>query len=826
MNKTHYEDQFLDYLENTLSAEQKEAFEQALQENPDLKESFDDYQELLQTEALLAEEEFIATPHFVELVLDDIGNREVSSFWRYIMELTRKKRWIYSGLGTLAVLLICVKIGTEVTDSTLERLQQSTPNYASQGEQLETQSPMVKPETSGAVVEKQQSFDDARRVPEGIVVDNDMKLADKEATTKSREEQPADSGIDELQSEPSARLNESEGSMLKKKYDKAALPMADPAAKEEAKRSAPSPITTRRDQIAARPQAGLATRAKTQNNKGIQQKYGRQQYAEQGASIAINDLIGTPASKPLGGQVGSSRAGSGQIAPAERKHLPMMELEADAQDDFYAPPQPLRRRWIPAQEQNRERYVEYSEQPRIMVRNEPRSTFSIDVDTGSYTNSRRILQQGMLPPATSVRIEEFINYFDYSYPSRGNLPFTLNYEIAPSPFNEGRHLISFGIKAKELTEERKPWNLVFLIDVSGSMNTPMKLDLVKRSLRVLVQNMQAQDSVALVTYAGSSRIALNPTTVSNKSTILHAIDSLRAGGSTNGASGIQLAYQTAQQHFKSDGVNRVILATDGDFNVGISSHDQLVKLVENKRKSGITLTTIGVGSGNINEGMMEQIANKGNGNYFYIDSFKEGRRVFADKLASTVEVVAKDVKLQVEFNPANVLEYRLVGYDNRKLRNQDFNNDKIDAGEIGAGHTVTALYEVVLANSEAAKNLHSDLRYGKQEEQAVVDPAVLPKELAFLKIRYKEPQGKKSKLISYPLLQRDVKNTFADASTDFRFASAVAGFGLLLRESQYIDDMTYDDIERIASQSTGSDTHGARREFIELVRNAQSLDPQ
>ncbi len=470
-----------------------------------------------------------------------------------------------------------------------------------------------------------------------------------------------------------------------------------------------------------------------------------------------------------------------------------------------------------------EQYGQWAENEPTLVADEAVSTFSIDVDTGSYTNARRYLNRGVLPPTSSVRIEEFINYFDYNYPVQTEKPFTLSYEIAPNPLDVSKHLLKLGIKARDAAESEKPWNLVFLVDVSGSMNSFDKLPLVQRSLKLLTNQMRPSDKVSLVTYAGYSRLVLPPTGINEKSKILNAIDSLRSGGGTHGSSGILEAYRAAENARISNGVNRVVLATDGDFNVGITNRNELIKLVEEKRRSGITLTTLGFGTGNYNEAMMEQIANKGNGNYFYIDSFKEARKVFETQLAGTMEVVAKDVKLQIEFNPAHVAQYRLIGYENRKLRKQDFNNDAIDAGEIGSGHTVTALYELVLTGTEAAKNLDFSSRYQEKKGETPTLSQKHSNELAFLKIRHKEPQGSTSKLLRFPIQKSDVLPAASQATDDFRFAAAVSGFGHLLRQSQYRENMSYDDVITLAQGSLGEDKHGYRREFVELVRNAKAV---
>ncbi len=498
------------------------------------------------------------------------------------------------------------------------------------------------------------------------------------------------------------------------------------------------------------------------------------------------------------------------------------------------PPAPTPRTWVantmpdymqpPVVVENREAYRSYGENPRIDVRADAVSTFSIDVDTGSYTNARRYLRGGSLPPADSVRVEEFINYFDYNYPVQHEKPFSLAYEIAPSPLEPDRLLLKLGVKARDAVQEEKPWNLVFLVDVSGSMESEDKLGLVKKSLRLLTQKMREKDKISIVTYAGNAGLVLDATGKADEGKILAAIENLTAGGSTAGSSGIELAYSVADKARIQDGVNRVILATDGDFNVGVTSHEALIKLIEEKRKSGVTLTTLGFGTGNIQEGMMEQLANKGNGNYFYVDSFDEARKVFETDLMGTIEVVAKDVKLQIEFNPANVSHYRLIGYENRKLEKEDFNNDKIDAGEIGSGHTVTAIYEVVLKDSALAKTFSVDSRYqtAATEKKADISGENLG-ELGFLKVRFKAPNADTSELLTFPIEKSKVEATAAESSDDFRFAAAVAYFGQILRDSKYVGTYSLTDVLDLASKSLGKDSHGYRREFVELVKNARAV---
>lgn len=469
-------------------------------------------------------------------------------------------------------------------------------------------------------------------------------------------------------------------------------------------------------------------------------------------------------------------------------------------------------------EPGRENYSKLEELSVKAVSAEPVSTFSIDVDTASYTNVRRFLQAGQLPPKDAVRVEEMINYFPYNYPHQaGSRPFAVYTEIAPAPWGVDKHLIRIGIKAQDIKAALLPAaNLVFLVDVSGSMNEPNKLPLLQASLKLLVDQLKAGDHVSLVTYASGTKVVLEPS--ADKNQIKRAIDQLVAGGGTAGAAGIQLAYQMARQGFIKGGINRILLATDGDFNVGVTSIDALKEMVEKEREAGVSLSTLGFGMGNYNDALMEQVADIGNGNYHYIDNLNEGQKVLVDEMSSTLATVAKDVKIQVEFNPEQVKEYRLIGYENLQLKREDFNNDKVDAGDIGAGHTVTALYEVTFAGKAGyLEPLRYEAKPAKKTAQS--------DELGFLRLRYKAPDGKNSQLIEIPLQRRDVLSSFNQASNEFRFATAVAGFGQLLRNGRYISDFNYAKVAAIAGNARGDDTFGYRGEFLQLVKLAKSLTP-
>ena len=462
--------------------------------------------------------------------------------------------------------------------------------------------------------------------------------------------------------------------------------------------------------------------------------------------------------------------------------------------------------------EDRERYAGEEVSPIRIAAVEPVSTFSVDVDTGSYANARRFLTMGKLPPQAAVRTEEMINYFRYDYPapSDRSKPFSVTLDTASSPWNPDARLVRVGLRGYDLAHDRRPAaNLVFLVDVSGSMEDADKLPLVKRALSGLAGEMGPRDKVSIVVYAGSSGVVLEPT--SSPGRVRAALSRLEAGGSTAGAAGLELAYDMAQQGFIEGGVNRVILATDGDFNVGISNTETLIDMIERKRDSGITLTTLGFGTGNYNEAMMEQIANHGNGNYAYIDSALEAKKVLRDEMSSTLFTIAKDVKIQVEFNPAAISQYRLIGYENRALREEDFANDRVDAGDIGAGHQVTALYEVIPAG---AKGWIGDRRYAANKGKAPEGDA---SEAAFVQLRYKLPNESKSKLLQYrlPAAALDTRRL---PQGDFAFAAAVAAYGQKLRGDDLLADYSWDQLVRLA----GSQRDFWRQEFVELARSAEA----
>ncbi len=471
---------------------------------------------------------------------------------------------------------------------------------------------------------------------------------------------------------------------------------------------------------------------------------------------------------------------------------------------------------------NTEEYNHIIENEFLSSLEKPLSTFSIDVDNASYSNTRRYLSNGQMPPKDAVRIEEFVNYFNYDYPQPNGVdPFSINTEISDCPWNADHKLVHIGLQGYELPREQMPpSNLVFLLDVSGSMGSPNKLPLLKKAFQLLTQQMREDDKISIVVYAGASGLVLPPTSGNDKNKIMEALERLESGGSTAGAAGIQLAYQTAESTFIKNGNNRIILATDGDFNIGTSSTSELVRLIEEKRKSGVFLSILGFGMGNYKDGRMEQLADNGNGNYAYIDNFEEAKKVFVQEMGGTLHTIAKDVKLQIEFNPAHVKEYRLVGYENRKLKNEDFNNDQKDAGDLGSGHTVTAIYEIIPTGSE--KTSASKVDALKYQDRSVKRWTKIDPDWMTIKLRYKKPNEDVSKLLE--VTAKDNGISLQATSNNFRFSAAVASFAMILRDSQFKGNATYDNISEMAQGAIGKDEHGYRKEFLDLIQKAKQAD--
>ena len=572
----------------------------------------------------------------------------------------------------------------------------------------------------------------------------------------------------------------------------------------------PEPAASTTESISSTAQTQVRTDGpadtRKQNPVEAKSEAGKRQQAEQ-------DLVLTESVAPATvGRVAPSQPSSPRRAK-ERDFAANVAASGPSLDAIRAPGEPL----------DRENYAHLEDNPLKRVPEHPVSTFSIDVDTGAYSNARRMLNAGRLPVQDAVRVEEFINYFGYDYPAptSRSRPFNIITELGPNPWNAKTQLLHIGLKGYEVPKSQIPAaNLVFLIDVSGSMHSDDKIGLLKTSLEMLTRQLRAEDRISIVVYAGASGVVLEPVPGTEKGRIIAALNALSAGGSTNGAAGIRLAYAMAEQAFVEGGINRVLLATDGDFNVGTTSFEALKDLVEEKRKTGISLTTLGFGTGNYNDRLMEQLADAGNGNYAYIDTLNEARKVLVEQMSATLQTIAKDVKIQIEFNPEVVAEYRLVGYENRMLAREDFSNDQVDAGEIGAGHTVTAVYEVALVGSDGQRV--EPLRY--QNPQRTGHDR--NNELAFLRLRYKAPDGDISKLIEQPIRKADLKRELANTSADYRFAAAVAGFGQLLRGGKYLDSFGYDDVRSLANGARGGDPFGYRGEFVTLVNLAQSLSGQ
>lgn len=477
--------------------------------------------------------------------------------------------------------------------------------------------------------------------------------------------------------------------------------------------------------------------------------------------------------------------------------------------------------WRQSEKFSREGYDRIVENRFLKAADNPLSTFSIDVDAASYSNVRRMLNYGQLPPAGAVRIEELINYFSYEYPQpTGDDPFNVTTEIAACPWNMQHRLVSIGLQGRKIpVQNLPPSNLTFLIDVSGSMESEDKLPLVKSSLKLLTDQLREQDRVSIVVYAGNAGVVLSPTPGNNKTNIKDAIARLEAGGSTAGGQGIKLAYKIAREHFIRNGNNRVILCTDGDFNVGTSSDDELERLIEEERKSGVFLTVLGYGTGNYQDAKMQKLADKGNGNHAYIDNQNEARKVLVNEFGGTLFTIAKDVKLQIEFNPAKVQAYRLIGYENRMLAKEDFNNDKKDAGELGSGHTVTALYEVMPVG--VTNNYPETVDALKYSQPSIAQPYSFNDEMMNIKLRYKQPDGDVSKLMVHPVM--DSNKPIGNASENFRFAASIAQFGMILRNSEFKNNSSFDGAAKLAASAVGVDKEGYRKEFLEMIAKAKMM---
>ena len=582
----------------------------------------------------------------------------------------------------------------------------------------------------------------------------------------------------------------------------------DSEAKEGKNRSFNRSLAKKQSKAVPQPAASIAANSINIDNGGLGAVEAKRKIVESGLRYSSKESI----TKPLG-----------RSARQEKLNFEYSEELQLGADDF------SEIELSKEGESNNEQYGAYYDTPFVSPLQAPLSTFAIDVDTASYSNVRRYLgRRNQLPPQDAVRVEEMINYFDYDYRFTGDKhPFSVHLETASSPWKAGNRIVRIGLKAKELSaNKRPPSNLIFLIDCSGSMGNRDKLPLLKESCIALVENLTEDDRIGIVTYAGGAGIELDPVHGDQKEEIIKVINGLRSGGSTNGEGGIRIAYDLAKKNFIKDGTNRIIIATDGDFNVGISDRSQLIRLVKDRAdKDNIYLTALGFGEGNIKDHNLEQIANNGNGEYYYIDSFKEGKRVLVDKMNSTLVTIAKDVKIQVDFNPRKVGSYRLIGYANRKMKAEDFRNDEKDAGEIGAGHTITALYEITPPGSGNQNQVKS--KYRKPDNEKIENKysnLIDSDELLTVFLRYKNPEDKiEDSANEFVVPLTDSGKAWEESSDDFRFASSVAGFGMLLRNSKYAGDINCELILELASEGIGKDKNGLRKEFIELVNKAKAI---
>jgi Ca-activated chloride channel family protein len=856
MNLKKREAQFLDYLEDRLSADEKSAFLHDLDSNVELQKSFESYSRLITLEDVIRGFQQQSQKDLSQKVLAQVSHdRRIARYLKclsqqvteFYMRYFKTPKFTLGGVATVSLLILCVRLGVEINPSEIALQYNQEKNIITEKlnevalEEIETKLP------TSAVTSAQESA----KAPSSTADDmqaNEMFTHIPEgykAVTIPIEVTSAIEGW----ARPGSRVDLSKISSKSGKptisivTEKALVLKADRADRsEKGINSDTSPTNSNLTVLIPRNDASMLELAQSQGKIIVSLSNDRDEGSGY-KDVIFDDLS---SSELVRGEVDNVEGlvrystGEGQKElmiingklasrnpdrqPAGITAFPMPDY---GRFDTRCRASSCSNTYVQSATETAQ-YNQYQENVFIDVAQEAMSTFSIDVDTASYSNARRFLQAGRLPPQDAIRVEEFINYFDYSYPTHNEKPFTASYEIAPSPLKPDRYLLKLGVKARDPRPSETPWNLVFLVDVSGSMQPDNRLPLVKKALRILVERMRPYDRIALVTYAGVACNPLSSTSGTEKKKILAAIDQLGAGGSTNGSGGIELAYDIAERNVVKGGVNRVILATDGDFNVGVNSQHDLIKLIEEKRKSGVSLTTIGVGDDNLHDGTLEQLADHGDGNYFYLDTLREARKVMEDDLTKNMEVVAKDVKLQLEFNPKHVKQYRLVGYDNRTLAKEEFNNDKIDAGEIGPGHTVTAIYELVLADSNVSLSDTVSYRYQKSAptpQRINEGDQSTSNELAFLKIRYKEPTGTDSKLLQYALETAKVQKDLDRVSSDFKFAAAVTYFAELLRHSRYAGSMTYRQIAELAQKSRGEDPLGYRQEFIELVKNAAALTP-
>lgn len=813
MNRETFESYILDYLENLLPEEKRIAFEAARKSNPEFEKLFTDYQNILELEKSLQSLSESVHPAFSAQVLARIET-DAGFFKGKLMELI-KIRHLRTMIAGSICLILCVgllldnqhllyrsNIANDLLESPAKHTayQDNTPALANK--------PVGQSASHTHELKAPLADTDQASLPSTQPIQREDSQAPVAVLKRERLENR------ENQAEPPRSYSDIPS----------IAEMSPPITKKSVENPRPKSKTIRINGRSVIVEESIKNQGHIEGKSLVVSENATElesSLKEKDSSTYSGNRSMPPA--PLSAapaQLDSLQTGTNSLSegrPGNRYGAGNLE----ANQDILLNPNAPGYQQIPLRSAaHGEQYTEWEETDPINTKTDPLSTFSIDVDTGSYTNARRFLNQGSLPPASAVRVEEFINYFSYGYEPPASEAFALHYEIAPAPLDSDRHLLKIGLKAREAKHNDSPWHLVFLIDVSGSMNSPDKLGLARQALGELLTSMRAQDHVSIVTYAGHSGVLLQSASIAHRDKIRAAINSLGAGGSTHGSAGIKDAYRIAEESFIKNGVNRIVLVTDGDFNVGTTGTAELISLVEEKKRSGVTLTTVGLGSGNYNESMLEQLANKGDGNYFYLDSFAEAQKVFSKDLYSNMEVIARDVKIQIEFNPAVVSQYRLIGYDNRRLKNQDFNNDRIDAGEVGAGHTVTALYELVLKNSTLGKQLDESLRYAETQPSDSSSEDAINNELAFFKLRYKESAGARSTLRTFPLLTSQIKSDASSTSDDFRFAAAVSYFGLKLRQSKHVGTYGYADIRALAASALGRDSEGYRKEFLELVGKA------
>ncbi len=780
MKREHFEELFLDYAEDRLDERTRRELEEAFASDGELRQSYERYQEVVAHEQAISRQEFEPSPGFAVSVMRRVERRG-GFVERLSMLLAMNRRVAASLLATTAVAVVVVRLAEDTPWSAV-RFEPPRQIAPSPSRPVEPQ-PIIALPVGPAMSEMQAK--ESLEAPSAAGVSGGSRSTTIDVTGYGVDRTKVGSTVD-------IYLEHKIGGQ-----------------------HAVSQIAQQAKVLA------IEDRQKQKARVTVEMGERDLEYVARRKSEGQLSLVESSPALP--------KDNSSGVTTLSMKSHRMSEVQLDSLDGIS--PYPSGAGSLFGWGENRssspgvERYLFTADSTPVLVSQEAVSTFSIDVDTASYTNTRRFIEQGQLPPRDAVRTEEFVNYFDYAYPVQRERPFTLSYELAPSPLTPGRALLKLGIKAKDALDERKPWNLVFLIDTSGSMSDENKLPLVKKALRVLVDKMRPEDRVAIVTYAGSSEVRLGSTSGAEKARIGGVIEGLFPGGGTHGSGGIQTAYSLAVAN-KAPGINRVVLVTDGDFNVGVTSHDDLIQIIEQQRQSGIALTTIGVGEGNINDALLEQLADKGDGNYFYLDSFREARRIFEDKITGTIETVAKDVKLQLEFNPNNVIQYKLIGYENRLLAKQDFQNDAVDAGEVGAGHTVTALYELVLAGSAGAGGLVDSSRYQQAPKpQALEMRGDLDNELGFLKIRYKAPDSTTSQLVEFPIAMTDLRKEIGETTADFRFAIAVAGFAQSLRGTLPAG-VTLEQLIALAERGVGADVRGERRQAIDLMKSARALQGQ